>query len=35
LNEYEYFGALKDYSKDTVQAMIDALVFEEYLYKND
>ena len=35
LDNYEYFAALKDYSKDTVQAMIDALVFEEYLYKND
>jgi len=35
LDDYEYYWALKDYSKDAVQAMIDALVFEGYLYKND
>ena len=33
LDQYEHYGALTDYSRDTVWAMIDALRFEGYLYK--
>ncbi len=35
IDKYEYFAALKDYSKDAIHAIIDALVFEWYLYKKD
>jgi ATP-dependent DNA helicase RecQ len=35
LDIYEHFWALKDYSKDAVGAMIDALRFEWYLYKTN
>ncbi len=35
IDDYQYYSALKDYSKETVWAMIDSLVFEEYLYKKD
>ncbi len=33
LDLYEHYGALADYSRDTISAMIDALRFEGYLYK--
>ena len=33
LDLYKHFWALKDYSRDTIWAMIDALIFEWYLYK--
>ena len=35
LDLYEHFWALKDYSKDAVWAMVDALRFEWYLYKTN
>ncbi len=35
LDLYEHFWALKDYSRDTIHAMIDALIFEWYLYKTN
>jgi ATP-dependent DNA helicase RecQ len=35
LNCWEHYGALKDYSKDTVWAMMDALRFEGYIYKTN
>ncbi len=33
LDEYEHYRALEDYELNTVLAMIDALIFEEYIYK--
>ena len=33
LNNWEHYGSLSDYSRDTIWAMMDALRFEGYLYK--
>jgi len=33
LDLYKHYWALKDYSRNTIQAMIDALRFEWYIYK--